>query len=49
MAQYTAGTDTTSVSLYWAFLHLLIHQQAQRKIFQEIQQVVGKFGFCAPN
>lgn len=40
---YNGGTESTSVSLYWGFLHLLIYPESQKKIYDEIQQVVGEY------
>ncbi|KAJ0964263.1 hypothetical protein J5N97_029385 [Dioscorea zingiberensis] len=36
-----AGTDTTSTTLEWIMANLVKHQDIQRKVFDEIQQVAG--------
>ncbi|KAJ0964264.1 hypothetical protein J5N97_029386 [Dioscorea zingiberensis] len=36
-----AGTDTTSTTLEWIMAEMVKHQEIQRKVFDEIQQVAG--------
>nr|AFP66952.1 cytochrome P450 [Perinereis nuntia] len=38
---YFAGAETTSTSLDWFILYMIIHPDIQKKIQQEIEQVVG--------
>ncbi|GAB6023286.1 Cytochrome P450 2 sub R member 1 [Chamberlinius hualienensis] len=40
---FVAGIDTTSTTLQWAFLFLAFEQDAQRKVQQELDKVVGRF------
>ena len=41
LALYVAGSDTTSASLYWAFLWLIMFPEAQERVLGEIEQVAG--------
>lgn len=36
---YTAGTDTSTESLYWAIAYMVVFQE---RIYTEIKQTVGK-------
>jgi len=42
MQIYVAGTDTTSTSLYWAFLYMILYPDVQKKIYTEICEVIGE-------
>jgi len=39
---YIAGTETTTTSLRWAFLYLVLYPEMQEKIYQEIKSTIGK-------
>lgn len=39
---FMAGADTTSTTLYWAFLYMVLHENVQLKVQQEIDHVLGK-------
>lgn len=43
---YSAGTDTTSCTLYWAFLYMVVHPEVQQAIYQEIEDTIGKQEEC---
>ncbi|OXA42687.1 Methyl farnesoate epoxidase [Folsomia candida] len=38
---FMAGADTTSATLYWAFLYMVLHEDVQRKVHNEIDLVLG--------
>lgn len=38
---YVAGTDTTSHSIRWFFLAMLLHPEVQEKAQEEIKRVIG--------
>ena len=38
---FLAGMETTASSLMWTFLYLLHHPDIQRKIHQELDEVIG--------
>ena len=40
---FIAGQDTTSSSIIWTFLYLLHHPEVQRKIHQELNEVLKHF------
>jgi len=42
LQMYLAGTDTSSMSLYWAFLFMTLHPEVQEGIYQEIKDVIGE-------
>ena len=37
-----AGADTTSTTLYWAFLYMILYPNVQAKIQTEIDEIIGK-------
>ncbi|XP_013391064.1 cytochrome P450 2J6-like [Lingula anatina] len=39
---YLAGTDTTSNTLRWSLIHMVNHPDVQKRVQQEIDQVVGQ-------
>eukprot|EP00075_Anas_platyrhynchos_P000708 XP_005012266.1 cytochrome P450 2D17 [Anas platyrhynchos] len=39
---FAAGSDTTSATLRWAFLYMLLHPGTQSKIHKEIDMVIGR-------
>lgn len=39
---YIAGTDTTSESLYWAILYMVLYPDVQERIYTEIKKEIGK-------
>ena len=42
MDLFFAGSDTTSVTLNWAFLYMIMHPEIQKKVQEELDQVVGR-------
>ncbi|KAF0306383.1 Cytochrome P450 2C28 [Amphibalanus amphitrite] len=42
MDLFIAGYDTTTSTLRWAFIYLTLHPEVQRKVQEEITNVVGK-------
>ena len=38
---YTAGTDTTSNSLYWTFLYMVLYPEIQKRMHDEIKELLG--------
>jgi cytochrome P450 len=36
-----AGGDTTSATLYWAFLYMVLHENVQRNVQHEIDLILG--------
>ncbi|XP_066298812.1 cytochrome P450 2U1-like [Branchiostoma lanceolatum] len=38
---FVAGTETTSTTLYWVFLYLVLNPDIQRKVQEEIHSVLG--------
>ena len=43
MGMYSAGTDSTASSLYWALLYCLLQPDTQEKIQTEIDQIIGEY------
>jgi cytochrome P450 family 2 subfamily J len=41
MDLFIAGSDTTTITLRFALLYLILHPKVQRKIQEEIDRVVG--------
>lgn len=39
---FMAGADTTSTTLYWAFLYMVLHKNVQTKVQDEIDSVLGQ-------
>ncbi|XP_063282434.1 cytochrome P450 2D14-like [Pelobates fuscus] len=39
---FTAGTETTTTTLRWALLLMLLYPDVQRKVHEEIDKVIGK-------
>ncbi|NWW56341.1 CP2DH protein, partial [Ifrita kowaldi] len=39
---FTAGTDTSSTTLRWALLYMLLHPEIQSKVQAEIDEVIGR-------
>ncbi|KFZ60310.1 Cytochrome P450 2D17, partial [Antrostomus carolinensis] len=39
---FTAGSETTSITLLWAFLYMLLHPEIQSKVQAEIDKVIGR-------
>lgn len=39
---FSAGTETTSTTLRWAFLYLIKHRDVMRKVQAEIDEVIGR-------
>ncbi|NXS91868.1 CP2D3 protein, partial [Jacana jacana] len=39
---FTAGSDTTSTTLRWAILYMLLHPEVQSKVQAEIDKVIGR-------
>ncbi|KAM9831321.1 cytochrome P450 2J6-like [Neosynchiropus ocellatus] len=39
---FAAGTETTSITLQWALIHLIRHPEIQKKVQAEIDQVIGQ-------
>ena len=42
MDLFIAGTDTTSATLSWATLFMILHPDIQRKVQVELDSVLGK-------
>ncbi|XP_053577328.1 cytochrome P450 2D6 [Bombina bombina] len=42
MDLFTAGIETTSTTLRWALLYMLLYPEVQRKVQEEIDQVIGR-------
>ncbi|OCT83133.1 hypothetical protein XELAEV_18025672mg [Xenopus laevis] len=38
----TAGTETTTTTLRWALLYMLLYPEVQRKVQEEIDQIIGR-------
>ncbi|XP_062411731.1 cytochrome P450 2J2-like isoform X2 [Sardina pilchardus] len=38
---FVAGTETTSTTVYWALLYMIAYPEIQRKVQEELDQVVG--------
>jgi len=36
-----AGADTTSTTLYWGFLYMILYQDVQDKVQREIDLIIG--------
>ncbi len=41
MDLFAAGSETTATTLAWAVLFMILHPDSQRKVQQEIDQVIG--------
>ncbi|XP_021957281.1 methyl farnesoate epoxidase [Folsomia candida] len=41
MDLFVAGSDTTTITLRWALLYLILHPEVQKKVQAEIESVVG--------
>jgi cytochrome P450 len=41
MDLFAAGSETTATTLAWAFLFMVLHPEAQQKVQEEIDQVIG--------
>ncbi|XP_043363081.1 cytochrome P450 2D17-like [Dermochelys coriacea] len=39
---FTSGTETTSITLCWALLYMLLHPDIQCKVHEEIDKVIGR-------
>ncbi|KAM8930687.1 cytochrome P450 2D26-like [Pelodytes ibericus] len=39
---FSAGTETTTTTLRWALLYMLLYPDVQRKVHEEIDQVIGR-------
>ncbi|XP_018114301.1 cytochrome P450 2D15-like [Xenopus laevis] len=39
---FSAGTETTTTTLRWALLYMLLYPEVQRKVQEEIDQVIGR-------
>ncbi|NWW74152.1 CP2DH protein, partial [Climacteris rufus] len=39
---FTAGSETTSTTLRWALLYMLLHPEIQKKVQAEIDKVIGR-------
>ncbi|KAJ8020812.1 Cytochrome P450 2U1 [Holothuria leucospilota] len=39
---FAAGTETTSTTLTWSVLYMMVHPEVQRKVQKELDQVVGR-------
>lgn len=39
---YVAGTDTTSESLYWAFLYMVMYPDVQERVYDEVHEKLGE-------
>jgi len=39
---FNAGTETTSTTILWAILFLMVHPDVQRKVQQELDDVIGQ-------
>ncbi|XP_019370423.1 PREDICTED: cytochrome P450 2D26 isoform X2 [Gavialis gangeticus] len=39
---FLAGTETTTTTLCWAVLYMLLHPEVQRKVHEEIDKVIGR-------
>ncbi|KYO17440.1 cytochrome P450 2D6 isoform A [Alligator mississippiensis] len=39
---FSAGTETSTTTLCWAVLYMLLHPEVQRKVHEEIDKVIGR-------
>ncbi|XP_053112400.1 cytochrome P450 2D17 isoform X2 [Hemicordylus capensis] len=40
---FAAGTETTTTTLRWGLLHMILHPNVQSKVQEEIDEVIGKY------
>lgn len=42
MDLFAAGSETTATTLAWAVLFMILHPDAQKKVHDEIDSVIGR-------